>query len=431
MEKFQERRSNHPTRRRLYKLDENGKRIEETSMLVDIVRDDFEEQVDQHGTPLTAEKLNKSNWRGDDSVSFAKRQDNNDPLPLPNHTQIYTKANGETCLLAAGSPKPKRIDKDEVGTLVKINGQKFDEIAFSCNPQLQLDRHQEKLNQLAENSARDFSLRPITSAELAHGAATGDRVGSDIARVSQIPTSASQVNARPNNWMPTPTDLGLNTNAQNDARFLRTGSNLGSQVVGVGTLVSFDGGINVLSPGRDSFTTRQPATTGWVQGQMAQSTDAAGVNSMPVASGRIANRGISNRLARADHRHPTTGTRMWQRVFRGTDAGQEGGTITFDRNVLTSTNADDEQFTEMLIECRVRTGVTNNPTAYSHILLRSNVGQEVSTGVDGNMARRTFTIFSWDGNGNTYSDRVRLASGIQLAVVTGNRANMITSVYVR
>lgn len=306
-----------------------------------------------------------------------------------------------------GSSKPKRIDKDEVGTLVKINGQKFDEISFSANPQLQLDRHQEKLNQLAENSARDFALRPVTSQEFAHGAATGDRVGYDIARVSQIPTTAAQVGARPNTWIPTATDLGLSTNAQNDARFLRTGSNLGSQVVGVGTLVSFDGGINVLNPGRDSFTARQPATTGWVQGQMAQSTDAAGVNSMPIASGRTANRGTSNRLARADHRHPVTLT-----ALTGNDlTGVSSGTLT-----VTNLQTHLLNFAFIGILASVTSGITGLPGSFTLIPTSQIIGSTAHA------LRANWTLQAYDGTGNSYAGNIRFpATGNVLTFASTGR----------
>jgi len=160
--KFIARKSDHPYRRKLYKLDEHGNRID-GAILVDIVRDDVAEGVTEHGTPITAEKLNEGNWQCDESVVFTKRADNTDPESIIDKTQIYTKANGETWLMPPGNKQTAVPIGRVTGTVVKVLDNEGDpreqvEILFKEDPQKQLDKQRDELNkhqdQLDEHEKR-------------------------------------------------------------------------------------------------------------------------------------------------------------------------------------------------------------------------------------------------------------------------------------
>ena len=148
--KFVERVSKHPDRRKLIKVDVDGNRVDEP-MIVDIMRDDDFEGVTQHGTPITADRLNQGNWRGDKSLSFKKlAKDDEEPIPTANATQIFTRPDGRTWLLAPGNLRaPVEIGKT-VGTTVQIDGREQDEIEFSRDPQNQFDEHVKQLDKHAK-----------------------------------------------------------------------------------------------------------------------------------------------------------------------------------------------------------------------------------------------------------------------------------------
>lgn len=106
---FKDRVSQHPNRRKLIKLDENKQPIDDP-IIVDIERDDVLEGVTQIGEPVTADKLNKGNWRDDKSLSFTKLGDGEqDPAPSSDKTQIFTRRDRSTWLLAPESTAPVEI----------------------------------------------------------------------------------------------------------------------------------------------------------------------------------------------------------------------------------------------------------------------------------------------------------------------------------
>jgi len=96
--KFTNRETQFPGKKKLIKVDENNIPIVgEVPIIVNIVKD--EGTIYTEGTPVSADNLNKGNWRDDDSLSFRARDDNNLPEAKPAETQVITKANGEIWII--------------------------------------------------------------------------------------------------------------------------------------------------------------------------------------------------------------------------------------------------------------------------------------------------------------------------------------------
>ena len=94
--------------------------------------------IDEEGTPINAENLNKGNWRDDDSISFKKMDNNVLPNADMSETQIVTTADGKTWLIPPlGLGNAKDIT-DSVAASVKVDGVKAD-IEFTSDPQTQIN----------------------------------------------------------------------------------------------------------------------------------------------------------------------------------------------------------------------------------------------------------------------------------------------------
>jgi len=92
--KFINRETEFPGKKKLIKVDVNNVPIVgEPEIFVNVIKE--EGQIYVNGTPISAENLNKGNWRDDDSLSFKKRTDNDLPAAENTITQIVTKSNGE------------------------------------------------------------------------------------------------------------------------------------------------------------------------------------------------------------------------------------------------------------------------------------------------------------------------------------------------
>ena len=95
---FTNREMQYPGKRKLIKVDEENKKIpNEPEILVNIVKD--EGNVISEGTPITAEDLNKGNWRDDDSLSFQMSTDAVPRNAKAAETQIVTTADGSTWIV--------------------------------------------------------------------------------------------------------------------------------------------------------------------------------------------------------------------------------------------------------------------------------------------------------------------------------------------
>lgn len=179
---FKERVSNHPTRRKLYKLVEgdNGELVRKDPYLVEIERDDALEELEEPGTLISAENLNKGNWRDETSMSFEMLKDGDpDPKPSIDKTQIFTRPDGTTWLLAPGAAVPKEIG---AGTKVVINETPETQIEFTGDPQKQIDTIKSELDGYANNVLRDFTQQgqQIKANEIEDDAVTISKLGSDV-----------------------------------------------------------------------------------------------------------------------------------------------------------------------------------------------------------------------------------------------------------
>ena len=96
--KFTNRETQYPGKRILIKVDEENEQLPNNpEILVKLIKD--EGAVYEEGTPITADNLNKGNWRDDNSLSFQTRTDNDLPVAKNSETQIVTKVNGETWIV--------------------------------------------------------------------------------------------------------------------------------------------------------------------------------------------------------------------------------------------------------------------------------------------------------------------------------------------
>jgi len=107
---FTNRNTQFPGKRQLIKVNaDNIPIVGEDPIFVNIIKD--EGVVYDEGTPLTAETLNKGNWRDDKSLSF-KQWTVDIPPAKVGETQIVTDINGETWLippLGSQNPDPIKI----------------------------------------------------------------------------------------------------------------------------------------------------------------------------------------------------------------------------------------------------------------------------------------------------------------------------------
>jgi len=114
--KFIDREAQYPGRRKITKVDDdNVPMAGEKPFLVNIER--AEGRIDEEGTPIDTENLNKGNWRDDDSLSFRKRDNNDLPDQKEAETQIITKDNGEIWAIPPlGLGNAKELTDDRVAT---------------------------------------------------------------------------------------------------------------------------------------------------------------------------------------------------------------------------------------------------------------------------------------------------------------------------
>ena len=138
---FIERQTEYPGKRKMVIVDENNIPVAgESPIFVNLIHD--EGDVEAEGTPISAENLNKGNWRDDESVSFKKQASDNLPSSKALETQIITKSNGETWLIPPTETNgvPKEIGKqiDETGTAVQVGNVVPPKIIFSSDPQTQI-----------------------------------------------------------------------------------------------------------------------------------------------------------------------------------------------------------------------------------------------------------------------------------------------------
>jgi len=95
---FTNRETQYPGKRRLVKVDEENKKIpNEPEVFVNIIKE--EGNVISDGTPITADNLNKGNWRDDDSLSFQMSTDIVPRSAKATETQIVTTADGSTWIV--------------------------------------------------------------------------------------------------------------------------------------------------------------------------------------------------------------------------------------------------------------------------------------------------------------------------------------------
>ena len=135
--KFVNRETQFPGKRRLIKVGpDNVPIVGEPEVLVNIVKE--EGIVNVEGTPITAENLNKGNWRDDDSLSFKQRTDNALPDEEAEVTQLVTTANGETWIIPPVGSGQAKFKVDSIGTAVKINGIMQQDLNFTSDPQTQI-----------------------------------------------------------------------------------------------------------------------------------------------------------------------------------------------------------------------------------------------------------------------------------------------------
>jgi len=138
--KFINRETEFPGKVRLIRIDSNGNTIDDEEIFAYIIKE--ENPVYVEGTPITAENLNKGNWRDDDCLSFKQRTTNASIPPKAGETQIVTDAEGETWIippaLSNGQSQAIRIS-NTTGTSVKVGGNLQTEINFASDPQTQID----------------------------------------------------------------------------------------------------------------------------------------------------------------------------------------------------------------------------------------------------------------------------------------------------
>jgi len=115
--KFKKRVSRFPTRRLLYKIDKQGNRLEDPT-IVEIVRDSEVEGVIVEGTPISADELNKGNWRDDNSVSFFAQSNNDRPLATiedDDTVKVTATQDGKVWLVPPKGGKPVDLTKETGG----------------------------------------------------------------------------------------------------------------------------------------------------------------------------------------------------------------------------------------------------------------------------------------------------------------------------
>jgi len=135
---FTNRQAQFPGKKKLVMVDENNIPLpNEPPVLINIVKD--EGNVTNEGTPISAENLNKGNWRDDNSLSFIARSDDGLPPAEDFKTQIVTKSDGGTWVIPPiGRGNPMQISSS-YNTIIKVNGIAHDEISFSSDPQMQIN----------------------------------------------------------------------------------------------------------------------------------------------------------------------------------------------------------------------------------------------------------------------------------------------------
>ncbi|MCL2621660.1 MAG: hypothetical protein FWD32_01345 [Firmicutes bacterium] len=198
---FIEREVQFPNRKKLTKISENGNEV-----VVDI--ENQEGTITVAGTQITADVLNKGNWRDDKSVSFEKLTNNN--LPVANEkTQIVTKADGSTWVIPPqnlGNPK-------EIGV---TSGIETDIATALNNANTANINANNALNQLtvvsnAANSAAASASAAMSAAQVAQQAAEEAIAGNGtIINVNSNPMSSVNFTADPQTQI-----NAINTTMQN------------------------------------------------------------------------------------------------------------------------------------------------------------------------------------------------------------------------
>ena len=138
--KFEARSSKHPNRRKLVKLDAYGNPTD-APIIVDIIRDDVVEGNEVPGTPITADRLNEGNWRGDQTISWTKLGTGDpDPTSVIDRAQMFTRADGRTWILAPGHLSTPIEVGIITSTRVFVDGEVKAEVKFTTDPQEQIDQ---------------------------------------------------------------------------------------------------------------------------------------------------------------------------------------------------------------------------------------------------------------------------------------------------
>ena len=159
--KFMNRETEFPGRKKLIKVDENNTPlVSEIPVLVNVVKD--EGIVYAEGTPISAENLNKGNWRDDDSLSFKARGNNTLPSAKPAETQVITKANGRTWIIPPTGFGEAMEIADSIGTSVKLGGNVQKSIEFETDPQVQITTVNNRTD--ATENLVDASLKILNGA---------------------------------------------------------------------------------------------------------------------------------------------------------------------------------------------------------------------------------------------------------------------------
>ena len=135
--KFENREVEFQGKRKLVKVDKNNVPIpDEEPMLVNIVKD--EDPILVEGTPISADNLNKGNWRDDDSLSFESMRNNDLPAAEVNKTQLVTTQDGKVWVIPPLGRDAVSL-ANTVGTTVLVNDEPESEIKFSTDPQKQIN----------------------------------------------------------------------------------------------------------------------------------------------------------------------------------------------------------------------------------------------------------------------------------------------------
>ena len=142
--KFKNRETQFPGKKKIIKVDANNVPLPgEAPIIVNVYKD--EGTVYAEGTPITAENLNKGNWRDDESLSFKQRNNNNAVTAKAGETQIITDANGKTFVVPpVGFGNAKEIN--DAGSVVNVNGVKTN-VNFNSDPQTQINNKVPSVNQ--------------------------------------------------------------------------------------------------------------------------------------------------------------------------------------------------------------------------------------------------------------------------------------------